>query len=310
MSLRYREAWADPGTGLRPVFIGIGTIDADAPGTYPSHLHQHYELIVPRRGQYRCRLNGEDLTIPVTDCLLVIPGDEHEDRLAAGAAHIGLWFALAGAPLLAATAPRRIRRTPQLDAALSALLTETGDDPLTTHTREAQAALCVWRLVQAVPAEHRAPAFAGASDDEAFRAELQRLFERHADRALTLAHMSKLLGCAERTLTTRCRKLLGTSPHQAFLAVRLERARSLLAGTELPIKAIAATCGFTDQFHFSRAYKQRFGDAPSAARVTPHALHVGQSPTRPERTKREASLRGRTPRQGGSKGGGPLLAGA
>jgi AraC-like DNA-binding protein len=266
MSLRYREAWADPGTGLRPVFIGIGTIDADAPGTYPAHRHQHYELIVPRRGAYRCRLNGEDLAIPATECLLVIPGDEHEDRIAAGAAHIGLWFALAGASLLAPTAPRRIRRTRELDAALTALLAESGDDPLAIHAREAHAALCVWRLVQALPPEHRAPAFAGASDDEAFRAELQRLFERHADRALTLGQMSTLLRCAERTLTARCRKLLGTSPHQAFLAVRLERARSLLAGTELPIKAVAKACGFADQFHFSRAYKARFGDAPSAAR--------------------------------------------
>lgn len=266
MSLRYREAWADPGTGLRPVFIGMGSIDADAPGIYPGHRHQHYELIVPRRGPYRCRLNGEAHSLRTDDCLLVVPGDEHEDTVAAGSAHTALWFALAGAPLLAPTAPRRIRRTPALDAAFADLLAETGDDAPATHAREALAALCVWRLVQAVPAEHRAPAFAGASDDEAFRAELQRLFERHADRALTLGQMSKLLRCAERTLTTRCRKLLGTSPHQAFLAVRLERARSLLAGTELPIKAVATTCGFADQFHFSRAYKQRFGDAPSAAR--------------------------------------------
>lgn len=47
---------------------------------------------------------------------------------------------------------------------------------------------------------------------------------------------------------------------------RLELARELLVGGDLPIAEVAQRCGFPDQFHFSRAFKRAHGSSPSSYR--------------------------------------------
>ncbi|MDQ1900836.1 AraC family transcriptional regulator [Paracoccus sp. WLY502] len=60
-------------------------------------------------------------------------------------------------------------------------------------------------------------------------------------------------------------------PAYAFVkARRLERARRLLATTELPIKAIASDCGFCDQAHLTRMFSSEFGMPPGEFRRRAH----------------------------------------
>jgi len=47
---------------------------------------------------------------------------------------------------------------------------------------------------------------------------------------------------------------------------RLDQARSLLRRSNLSVQQVADRCGFASPFHFSRAYKTRFGKPPSADR--------------------------------------------
>jgi transcriptional regulator GlxA family with amidase domain len=53
------------------------------------------------------------------------------------------------------------------------------------------------------------------------------------------------------------------SPHQYLLELRIVRARSLLAETELPVKEIAAQTGFGDELYFSRLFRQKLNLTPS-----------------------------------------------
>jgi AraC-like DNA-binding protein len=55
----------------------------------------------------------------------------------------------------------------------------------------------------------------------------------------------------------------GLSPHQYLLELRLVRARSLLAETELPVKEIALQTGFEDELYFSRLFRQKLNLTPS-----------------------------------------------
>ena len=55
----------------------------------------------------------------------------------------------------------------------------------------------------------------------------------------------------------------GLSPHQYLLELRLVRARSLLAETNLSIKEIALQTGFGDEFYFSRLFRQKLNLTPS-----------------------------------------------
>ncbi|MGH8023900.1 MAG: helix-turn-helix domain-containing protein, partial [Limisphaerales bacterium] len=55
----------------------------------------------------------------------------------------------------------------------------------------------------------------------------------------------------------------GLSPHQYLLELRLVRARSLLAETDLSIKEIALKTGFEDELYFSRLFRQKLNVTPT-----------------------------------------------
>jgi LacI family transcriptional regulator, galactose operon repressor len=67
---------------------------------------------------------------------------------------------------------------------------------------------------------------------------------------------------ARRTLEMRFRKALGRSPHQEIRRVQIERARSLLSGTDRPVGEIADACGFKETRQLSTAFHERFGLSP------------------------------------------------
>ncbi len=62
------------------------------------------------------------------------------------------------------------------------------------------------------------------------------------------------------------KKKTGTSPNQYIITIRLRNASLLLKQTELSIKEIAESVGFSDQMYFSRIFKKRFGMTPKEFR--------------------------------------------
>ena len=58
------------------------------------------------------------------------------------------------------------------------------------------------------------------------------------------------------------------TPRRYYLDLRLQRARSLLQYTDMPVFEIALACGFGSSAHFSRSYREWAGKPPSAERHT------------------------------------------
>ncbi len=65
---------------------------------------------------------------------------------------------------------------------------------------------------------------------------------------------------------------------QALRLARLDRAAVLLARSNYNVNEIAALCGFASAFHFSRVFKDAFGQAP---RDLKRALQNGATPPVP-----------------------------
>jgi len=59
---------------------------------------------------------------------------------------------------------------------------------------------------------------------------------------------------------------INTSPSRYYLILRLQKAHELLASTNQSIEEISRACGFISGAHFSRAFTQRYGGAPSKLR--------------------------------------------
>ena len=62
------------------------------------------------------------------------------------------------------------------------------------------------------------------------------------------------------------RKHYGTSPGRWLLERRLERSAALLRNTQLSVTEITFESGFEDLSHFSKAFKEKFGQSPSIYR--------------------------------------------
>ena len=51
-------------------------------------------------------------------------------------------------------------------------------------------------------------------------------------------------------------------PHHYLMQCRLQKAEYLLITSELKISEIASSCGFQDEFYFSRLFKKYIGISP------------------------------------------------
>lgn len=97
-------------------------------------------------------------------------------------------------------------------------------------------------------------------------AEAIRLMEAHLDEPPGTARIAAMVGLSPRTLETRFRTALGTTPGAFFLSLRLAEARRLALDTSQPVAQISLATGFGSQAAFARAFKLAHGMSVSALR--------------------------------------------
>lgn len=90
--------------------------------------------------------------------------------------------------------------------------------------------------------------------------------EAHLSAPLSTAAVAARAGMSVKALEQLFRRWLRTTPGAYYRKLRLERARSLLQQSDLPLLEIAMESGFSSQAYFSTAYKAHFGRPPSAER--------------------------------------------
>ncbi|GBC99111.1 Arabinose operon regulatory protein [bacterium HR17] len=90
--------------------------------------------------------------------------------------------------------------------------------------------------------------------------------EDHLSDKVSVAEMAQLVMCSQRHLRRLFHQMVGMTPKRWLLERRLQRAATLLTQTDLPVKTVAAECGFDDLPHFNRTFRQRFGQSPTQYR--------------------------------------------
>ena len=83
-------------------------------------------------------------------------------------------------------------------------------------------------------------------------------------------------GMSASTLRRHFRRAMGLSVHQYVIRRRVEKARSLLCESDLPIKAIADSLGYENQFYFSRQFREVMGVSPGLFRRNRQGPRTGQ----------------------------------
>ena len=106
----------------------------------------------------------------------------------------------------------------------------------------------------------------GASVPETVRHAI-RVMEEHLETPLSMVELCREIGISHRQLNRLFAQYVQKAPALYYRDIRLDRARGLVTQTSLSMAEVAYASGFSSQVHFSRAYKERFGLAPSRDRI-------------------------------------------
>lgn len=147
------------------------------------------------------------------------------------------------------------------------------------HLGEAQAQKALDILLVDRPRDEASPQPAPHPDAHAGHdRRVQRallMMEQNLADPLTTPEIASRLGLGARQFERLFQDQLGTSPHQAYLDLRLKHGQWMLRNTSATTAQIAADLGFVDSSHFGRAVKTRLGMTPAAFRKACRADGTG-----------------------------------
>lgn len=93
-----------------------------------------------------------------------------------------------------------------------------------------------------------------------------RYIHEHYTEPVTMDQLADLLGCSSSYMYRLFKAEIGKSPNDYLIGIRMEQARQYLRTTQLNLREIALTVGYSDVYYFSRLFKKQFGVSPLQAR--------------------------------------------
>ena len=86
---------------------------------------------------------------------------------------------------------------------------------------------------------------------------------------LSLDQLAAVAGISKFHFVRLFKQHTGQTPFAYLTGMRMEAARHMLATTAMPIRTVAAACGYAQSSHFNVAFRRRFGCTPTQVRVQP-----------------------------------------
>jgi len=117
------------------------------------------------------------------------------------------------------------------------------------------------------------PSFAPAAQNGNVRRAVL-IMEQHMSAPISVAAIAKRVGLSQRQLQRAFREAFGHGPNAHATMLRLERARSLLERGDESVASIALACGFTDQAHFAKRFRDNYGASPLRHRKRAQAVEL------------------------------------
>lgn len=92
----------------------------------------------------------------------------------------------------------------------------------------------------------------------------------HLDQKLPVERLAQVVGMSPSHFTRAFHASTGYPPHKFVICLRLEKARHLIATSDVPLEAVARACGFHGHSHLSATMRRFLGEAPSVFRSQGH----------------------------------------
>lgn len=111
------------------------------------------------------------------------------------------------------------------------------------------------------------PLLAAVPRDGSPVARVQAYIVDHIDEAFTVQKMAELVAMSARNFARAFQRDVGITPLQYLQNARIDHARKLLEGSDLPLKVVAARSGFGSDRHMRKVFCERIGMTPNQYRA-------------------------------------------
>ncbi len=105
--------------------------------------------------------------------------------------------------------------------------------------------------------------------DDWLVANVLRFIREHACEGLRVSRIVSEFRVSRSLLYRRFDSVMGMAPHQEILRVQMERAKTLLSQTDLPVERVAEMSGFKNPEYLYVAFKRAMGMTPRDYRIDP-----------------------------------------
>jgi AraC-like DNA-binding protein len=93
-----------------------------------------------------------------------------------------------------------------------------------------------------------------------------RYINNHFYEKIRIQDLAKHIGISRSYLVKLMKQEIGMSPQEYLIETRMRKASDLLGRSNVPVRSVAAECGYDDALAFSKVFKSRFGLNPSEYR--------------------------------------------
>jgi AraC-like DNA-binding protein/mannose-6-phosphate isomerase-like protein (cupin superfamily) len=237
-------------------FLAIGAMTVDPAWRMQAHRHDCNELLIVMRGRMAAEGDhGVKLRAGPGDVLLYPAGARHAEVNDAQAPIEMVFMSFRGA---------------------------VGRQMCVVHDHDARIRTLAGWLLQSRAATYVGARRQEASLMEAVREEFLRLRSRpdvnplvehvrafvykNLAQPISLKQLAACANMSEFHFIRSYKKASSFTPMNDARRIRLEEARKTILTTGLPLRAIADSTGFANEYHFSQAFKRHFGSPPGAFR--------------------------------------------
>ena len=95
---------------------------------------------------------------------------------------------------------------------------------------------------------------------------VREFIKAHLEANISIRVLANIAGLSMYHFARAFKQSEGMTPHEYLVKCRVQRAKDLLAGTDLPLSEIALAAGFADQSHCARRFREQVGVTPSSYR--------------------------------------------
>jgi transcriptional regulator GlxA family with amidase domain len=110
------------------------------------------------------------------------------------------------------------------------------------------------------------PLLAAVQRDGTVVAKVQAYVVDHIEEPYTIARMAEIAAMSPRNFARAFQREVNLTPMQYVQNARIDHARKLPEGCELPLKVVAARCGFGSARHMRKLFSERIGLSPNQYR--------------------------------------------